>query len=80
MVNQEFDDLNPCAASSSSTAIGCSENTDAQLSRRDTRGDGSGRVVDVVVNDSLPRRLGFVAPPGSIDIHAPPWLTTKSHI
>ena len=26
-------------------------------------------------NDSLPRRLGFVAPPGSIDIHAPPWLT-----
>jgi hypothetical protein len=22
----------------------------------------------------------FVAPPGSIDIHAPPWLTTKSHI
>src|ERR1044071_7598962 len=30
-------------------------------------------------NDGLSRRLGFVALPGSIDIHVPPWLITKSH-
>src|ERR1051325_2195130 len=30
-------------------------------------------------SDSLSRRLGFVALPGSIDIHVPPRLITKSH-
>jgi potassium-dependent mechanosensitive channel len=31
-------------------------------------------------NDNLPRRLGFVGPPGSIDIHAPSWQTTEARI
>ena len=52
----------------------------AQLSRSDARGDGPGRVVDVVEKRQLAAQARIRAPPGSIDIHAPPWLTTKSHI